>query len=145
MGIVDDLLQNPGFYLGIDKDTAGRGEAAARIVVAPLPGRAGVTLDYETFNPSHPDRIRGHHEHAVLAKTHTGGTILLTAHTHADSVAILRETDPGVFELGDDGSPFPMKITISMPEPGRLLHSWWYGAPGDEATERDRAELQLQP
>jgi hypothetical protein len=38
-----------------------------------------------------------------------------------------------------------MKITISMPEPGRLVHSWWYGAPGGAAEERDRAELRLQP
>jgi hypothetical protein len=145
MGIVDDLLQQPGLYIGIDRDTGGHGEAAARIVVTPLPGAAGVSLDYETFNPSHPDRIRGHHEHAVLARAHGGPPILLTAHTHADSVAVLRETEPGVFELGDEGSPFPMKITISMPEPGRLLHSWWYGRPGDVPEERDRAELRLQP
>jgi len=145
MGIVDDLLQHPGLYLGIDHDTAGRGQAAARIVVTPLPGRAGVTLDYETFNPANPDRLRGHHEHAVLAHAHGGPAILVTAHSHADTVAILRETEPGVFELGDEGSPFPMKITISMPVPGRLHHSWWYGAPGEIAEERDRAELQLQP
>lgn len=144
VSIIEDLLHHPGLYLGIDQDTGGHGEAAARIVVTPLPGRAGVTLDYETFNPTQPDRIRGHHEHAILARTHTGSTLLVTAHIHADSVAVLRETDPGVFELDDDGSPFPMKITMSMPEPGRLLHSWWYGAPGETAEERDRAELRLQ-
>jgi hypothetical protein len=144
MAIVDDLLRNPGVYLGIDRDTGGRGEAAARIVIAPLPGRAGVTLDYETFNPAHPDRIRGHHEHAIVAKTHDGPAILVTGHSHADSLTILHETAPGVFELGGEPSPFPMKITISMPEPGRLLHSWWYGMPGDAAEERDSAELQLQ-
>ena len=144
MGIVDDLLKNPGLYLGIDRDTAGRGEAAARILVTALPGGAGVTLDYETFNPAQPDRIRGHHEHAVLARTHEGPAVLVTGHIHADTVAVLSETDPGVFELGSRPSPFPMKITISMPEPGKLLHSWWYGMPGEVAEERDRAELQLQ-
>jgi hypothetical protein len=146
MGIVDDLLAQPGLYVGLGRDPQGdHGAAAARLVVTPLPGGAGVSLDYETFNAAHTDRIRGHHEHAVIARTHTGVAVLVTAHIHADSVAILHEAEPGVFELGDEGSPFPMKITISMPEPGHLLHSWWYGAPGDVATERDRADLRLQP
>ncbi|MCA1694918.1 MAG: hypothetical protein LC749_09365, partial [Actinobacteria bacterium] len=136
---------HPGLYLGIDHDTAGRGDAAARLVVTPLPGRAGVALDYETFKTANPERVRGHHEHAVLARTHASSAILISGHIHADTVAVLHETSPGVFELGDEGSPFPMKITISMPEPGQLVHSWWYGAPGETAEERDRAELRLQP
>lgn len=141
--IIDNLLQHPGLYIGIDRDSEGRSEAAARIVVTPLPGGAGVSIDYETFNPGQADRIRGHAEHAMLARTHSGPAILVTGHVHAQSVAVLRETDAGVFELGDDGSPFPMKITISMPEPGLLRHSWWYGAPGEAAQERDTAELRL--
>ena len=145
MGIVDDLVQHSGLYLGIDRDTAGRGEVAAKILITPLPGSAGVTLDYETFNAANQDRVRGHHEHAVLARTHVGPAILVSGHMHADSVAVLHETSPGVFELRDEGSPFPMKITISMPEPGRLFHSWWYGAPGEAPVERDRAVLRLQP
>ena len=145
MGILDDLLQHPGLYLGIDRDTEDRGEAAARILVTPLPGRSGVVIDYEVFNPSNADRVRGHHEHALLARAHVGPAMLVTAHIHADTIAVLRETDPGVFELGDEGSPFPMKITIAMPEPGRLLHSWWYGPPGDVAKQHDTAELRLQP
>lgn len=145
VGIVDDLPQHPGLYLGIDRDVEGRGEAAARILVTPLPGGAGVALDYETFDASHPDRVRGHHEHALLARPPVGPPILVTAHSHADTVAVLREADPGVFELDDAGSPFPMKITIAMPEPGRLLHSWWCGPTGGVAKEHDRAELRLQP
>jgi hypothetical protein len=144
MGIVDDLLQQPGLYLGLDRDTRGAGEAAARILVTPLPGGAGVAIDYETLNPSNPDRIRPHWEHAVLGRAHAGPAVLVTAHVHADSVAVLHETQPGVFEPAGE-VPFPMKITISMPEPGVLLHSWWYGQPGDVPEERDRAELRLQP
>jgi len=49
----------------------------------------------------------------------------------------LREAEPGVFELGDEPSPFPMKVELSMPEPGRMRHVWWYGRPGDAAVERD--------
>jgi hypothetical protein len=102
-----------------------------------------VTLDYETINSDNPDRVRGHAEHTVLARTHSGPAVMVIGHVHASSVAILRETDPGVFELGAEGSPFPMKVLISMPEPGRLLHSWWYAEPGGEPVERDAAELRL--
>jgi hypothetical protein len=141
MGIVDDLLANPGTYIGIDHDTEGHGSAAAKIVIAPLPGGAGVTLDYETFNPASAERIRGHAEHAVIGRTHGGGAILVTGHIHGDSVSVLRETEPGVFIMGDEPSAFPVAITISVPEPGKLVHSWSYGRPGEEPIERDRAEL----
>jgi len=143
MGIVDDLLAHPGTYLGIDRDADSRGSAAARIVVTPLPGGAGVSLDYETFSPDNPERIRGHAEHTMVARTHDGGAILVAGHLHADSVAVQRESEPGVFVVGPEGSPFPVMIKISMPEPGRLVHSWSYGAPGEEAVERDIAELTL--
>jgi hypothetical protein len=143
MGIVEDLLANPGVYLGVDHDTAGRGSAAAKIVVTPLPGGAGVALDYETFNAAQEDRVRGHAEHAVIGRVHGGGAVLVTGHSHADTVAVLRETEPGVFVLGDEPSAFPMAIKISVPEPGRLIHVWAYGAPGEEPVDRDRAELRL--
>lgn len=144
VSIVDDLLRNPGLYLGIVHDLGDGGEAAARIVVTPLPGRAGVEMDYETFNHENRERIRGHHEHALLARAPAGPSMLITAHMHAESVAVLRETEPGVFELGSEGSPFPIKITIEMPEPGRLVHCWWYGPPGGVPVQHDRTELRLQ-
>lgn len=143
MGIVDDLLANPGVYIGVDHDTAGRGSAAAKIVITPLPGGAGVALDYETFNPAGGDRIRGHAEHAMIGRVHGGGAVLVTGHVHADAVAVLSEREPGVFVLGDAPSAFPMAIKVSVPEPGRLIHIWAYGAPGEEVVDRDRAELQL--
>jgi len=141
MTIVDDLLAHPGLYIGIDSVADSELRGAARMVVTPLPGGAGVTLDYEIFNPATPERIRGHVEHTVLARTHDGGTVMVIGHLHAQSVAILRETKPGTFELGAESSPFPMKVEVSMPEPGRLRHAWWYGAPGQEAIERDVAIL----
>jgi hypothetical protein len=143
MSIVDDLIANPGTYIGLDRDTRSGDPAAAKIVVTPLPGGAGVTIDYETLNPAHEDRIRGHAEHAIVAKTHGGGAILVTGHSHADTVAVLRESDPGVFVLGSEPSAFPMQIKISMPEPGRLRHVWAYGMPGEEPVDRDAAELTL--
>ena len=141
MSIVDDLIAHAGLYIGIDSAADSDLRGAARIIVTPLPGGAGVTLDYEVYNPAQPDRIRGHIEHTMLARMHDGGAVMVIGHAHAPSVAILRETAPGTFELGAEGSPFPMKVEVSMPEPGRLRHSWWYGAPGEEAVERDVAVL----
>ena len=50
MGIVDDLLANPGLYVGKDHVVGRDLVGAARIVVTVLPGRAGVSLDYELLN-----------------------------------------------------------------------------------------------
>jgi hypothetical protein len=144
MAIVDDLLAHPGLYLGLVHDLGGGEDAAARILVAPLPGGSGVALHYETFNPGNPKAIRGHHEESLLVRVHEGPAVLVTAHSHAPSAVVLRETDPGVFEPGPEGSPFPMKITIEMPEPGSLVHCWWYGRPGDVVVQHDRTELRLQ-
>jgi hypothetical protein len=139
MSIVDDLLANPGMYIGIDSMADSDLRGAARIEIKPLPGGAGVTLDYELYNPATPDRIRGHTEHTVIARTHDGGTVMVIGHEHAPSIAILRETEPGRFELDTDGSPFPMRVDVAMTEPGQLRHAWWYGPPGGDAVERDVA------
>ena len=58
------------------------------------------------------------------------------------SDGVFRETEPGEFEPGDS-APYPMKVVVTVPEPGRLRHAWWYGSPGDELQERDVAELEL--
>ena len=95
-GIVDDLLQHLGLYLGIDRDTAGRDEAAAKILITALPGSVGVTVDYETFNPATKT--------ASAATTNTRSWPAPTSarrswssgHAHADSVAVLHETSPGL-------------------------------------------------
>jgi hypothetical protein len=145
MTIVDDLLASPGLYIGIDTVADSDLRGAARMVVTPLPGGSGVTLDYEIFNSATPDRIRGHIEHTMLARTHDGGTIMVIGHDHARSVAILREAAPGTFELAAEPSAFPMRVDVSMSEPGLLRHSWWYGAPGTEAIERDVAVLTRVP
>lgn len=142
MGIVDDLLANPGFYVG--KDTAiGRDLiGAARIVVARLPGGAGVSLDYEILNGLAPGPVLGHVEHTMIGRADDGSTVMVIAHTHGDGITILRETEPGTFE--PDGSvPYPMKVTVSVPAPGRLRHAWWYGSPGEVLEERDVAELEI--
>jgi hypothetical protein len=143
MGIVDDLLANPGMYYGTTHDATSDRREAARMAVTPLPGGAGVVLEYEVLN-ANPERVRGHAEHTLLARTNDGGTVMVIGHIHAPSAAILREAEPGTFELGPEGSPFPMKVVLSMPEPGRLRHAWWYGAPGEDVAERDAAELVLE-
>jgi hypothetical protein len=145
MTIVDDLLANPGLYTGVDRLAGSDRTGVARIVVTPLPGRSGVTLDYEVVDVTTPDNGRSHVEHTMIARTHGGGAVMVIGHPHADSVAVLRETAPGVFEPGDEPAAFPMKVVVSVPEPGRIRHSWWYGRPGETAVERDVAEATRQP
>ena len=141
MGIVDDLVAQPGLYVGLDRVTNADRVGGARIVVTPLPGQAGVTLDYEIFNPSTPNRLHGHIEHTMVGRTHEGPNVMVISDMHAASLTILRETEPGVFELRGEPSAYPMKVVISVPEPGRLHHAWWFGAPGEEAVERVVADL----
>ena len=45
MSVVDDLLANPGMYVGVDTVADSDLRGAARLIVTPLPGGAGVTLD----------------------------------------------------------------------------------------------------
>lgn len=143
MGIVEDLLTNPGLYVGKDTFVGSDRVGAARIVVSPLPGRAGVSLDYEVLDGLAPGPVLGHVEHTVLGQAEDGSTVMVISHTHGQGIAILRETEPGVFEPGDVAVPYPMKVVVSVPEPGRLRHAWWYGSPGEQAVERDVAELEI--
>lgn len=104
-----------------------------------------MTLDYEIFNPSTPDRPVGHVERSLIGRTHRGSAVMVISDMHASSVAILRESKPGVFELGSEVAAYPMKVMISMPEPEHLHHSCWYGAPGEEPVERVVADLCRLP
>jgi hypothetical protein len=143
MGIVDDLLASPGLYVGTDTVAGGELMGAARIVVSPLPGRAGVSLDYEILNGLAPGPVLGHVEHTLVGKADDGTTVMVIAHTHGQGISVLRETGPGVFEPGPGPVPYPMKVVVTVPSPGRLRHAWWYGSPGEDAVERDVAELEL--
>lgn len=82
-------------------------------------------------------------EHTIIGRADGGETVMVIAHTHGDAISILHETQPGVFEPGDIPMPYPMKVVVSVPEPGRLRHAWWYGSHGEELMERDVAELDL--
>jgi hypothetical protein len=143
MGIVDDLLGSPGLYVGKDTVVGTDLVGAARIKVSALPGGAGVALDYEILNGLAPGPVLGHVEHTVIGKADDGTIIMVIAHTHGEGITILRETQPGVFEPGDGPAPYPMKVVVSVPEPGKLRHAWWYGSPGDDAVERDVAHLEI--
>jgi hypothetical protein len=143
MSIVEQLLAAPGLYVGRDTVEGSDLVAGARLVVTPLPGRAGVSLDYEVLNPLAPGPVLGHAEHTLLGRTDDGTTVMVIAHTHGVGLSIMHETEPGVFEQTDPAPPYPMKVVVSVPEPGRLRHAWWYGPAGGEAVERDVAELEL--
>jgi len=143
MGIVDELLDNAGLYIGKDTVVGTDLVGAARILVTALPGRAGVSLDYEVLNGLAPGPVLGHAEHTVIGKADDGRTVMVIAHTHGEGITMLGETQPGVFEPGDGPVPYPMKVVVSVPKPGRLRHAWWYGSPGEDAVERDVAELGI--
>jgi len=143
MGIVDDLLNGLGLYVGKDTVVGTDLVGAARIQVSALPGGAGVALDYEILNGLAPGPVLGHVEHTVIGKADDGTTIMVIAHTHGEGITILRETQPGVFEPGDGPAPYPMKVVLSVPQPGKLRHAWWYGSPGGDAVERDVAQLEI--
>jgi hypothetical protein len=143
MGIVEDLLNNPGLYVGKDTVVGSDLIGAARIVVSPLPGRAGVSLDYEVLNGLAPGPVLGHVEHTLIGTADDGKTVMVIAHTHGQGITILQETEPGVFEPGLGPVPYPMKVVVSVPEPGRLRHGWWYGSPGEHAVERDVSEMEI--
>ena len=142
MGIVEDLVAAPGLYLGIDHVQQRGLDGAARMVVTVLPGRVGVALDYEVLNAAFPDDVRGHVEHTLIARTHGGDVVMAITDTHSGALTILRESAPGVFDTSDVPLPYPMKVVVSVPEPGRIRHAWWYGRPGDEALEQDVSELR---
>jgi hypothetical protein len=143
MGFLDDLLSHPGLYVGKDTVVGTDLVGAARIVVSPLPGGAGVSLDYEILNGLAPGPVLGHVEHTVIGRTGAGDTVMVIAHTHGDGLTILRQTDPGVFEPGDVPVPYPVKVVVSVPGPGRLRHAWWYASPGEPLVERDVADLEI--
>lgn len=102
---------------------------------------AGVSMHYEVFSP---EGGRVHSELATLART-TKGIALVTAHSHADVVTVLSEADPGYFPADDGAAPFPMAIRLEVPEPGRLVYSWSYGAPGEDLAVRDVGTLRMIP
>jgi len=142
--LVDRLLGQTGLHVGTSSDT--RDDAApqaARIMVTALPGRSGVTFDYEGLNllTTH-ERPFGHAEHAVLAQTATGLT-LYSANIHAPILMELHETQPGDFEAPAGASPFPLAIRVEVPSAGRLLYTWSFGDPGGEFSVRITGDVTL--
>jgi hypothetical protein len=113
--LVELLLGHPGLYVGPQadpEDSSGRPPSVARISVTALPGRSGVMLEYDVLSAGGG---RVHHEHAVLARTTTGLT-LVTSHSHADTTAVLTESEPGYFEA-PRATAFPMAIRLEVPGP----------------------------
>lgn len=140
--LVDRLLAQTGLHIGTTRDT--RQDAtpqAARIMVTPLPGRSGVTFDYEGLNLlTNQARPFGHSEHAMLARTSNGLT-LYSAHIHAPVLTELQQTAPGEFEAVKGASPFPLAIRIEVPSAGRLIYTWSFGEPGGELAVRIVGEV----
>jgi len=131
--LVEQLLAQTGLHVGTSRDT--REDAApqvARIMVTALPGRSGVTFDYEGLTLlTNQERPFGHSEHSLLGRT-SSGLALYTAHIHASMLTELRETEPGHFESVEGASPFPLTIRIEVPSASRLIYTWSFARPGGE-------------
>jgi hypothetical protein len=142
--LVDRLLGQTGLHVGTSSDTReDAAPQAARIMVTALPGRSGVTFDYEGLNlQTTHERPFGHAEHAVLART-TTGLRLYSANIHAPLLMELRETEPGGFEAPAAASPFPLAIRVEVPSTGRLLYTWSFGEPGGEFSVRITGDVSL--
>jgi hypothetical protein len=142
--LVDRLLVQTGLHVGTSRDT--REDAAAqvaRILVTALPGRTGVTFDYEGLTLlTNQERPFGHSEHSVLGRT-SSGLALYTAHIHASVLTELRESEPGYFESVEGASPFPFAIRIEVPSANRLIYTWSFGEPGVEVAVRITGDVTL--
>jgi hypothetical protein len=145
--LVEQLLAHTGLYIGTDRRPDGHERPyqttqIARISVAALPGRVGVSFDYEGLS-GNADRRVTHGEHAVLART-AGGLALFSASIHAPVLVELRETDPGYFKAIDGSAPYPLAIQIEVPAPGQLVYTWLFGEPGgDELRVGNIGEVNL--
>jgi hypothetical protein len=143
----DRLLAQTGLHVGRSQQVPEQLEAVARIMVTALPGRSGVTFDYEGLSQNQ-ERPRPHAEHAMLGRT-SRGLALYTAHIHGGGVwgapvlTELRETEPGYFEAVEGASPFPLAIRIEVPSTGRLIYTWSFGEPGGELAVRNTADVTL--
>jgi hypothetical protein len=139
--LVETLLAKPGLYAGTQVDPSEEHPAGSvgRVRVTPLPGRMGVTFDYEVLNP---ERGLNHLERSMLAKTKSG-LVLLVSHTHADVATLLREAGPGEFTVDESDTPFPMAIKLEVPEAGHLVYTWSYGWGDDPIRVRDIGDLRL--
>jgi len=140
--LVELLLGNTGVYVGPQADPQDSSDAppsVARVDVSALPGGSGVMMAYEVLSAT--DGVV-HHEHAVLART-TNGITLVTSHSHADVTTVLTETEPGYFPAADGASPFPMAIRLEVPEPGHLVYSWSYGWEQEPLRVRDVGDVRL--
>jgi hypothetical protein len=140
--LVELLISRPGLYVGPQSnptDAPGTAPTVARVDVSALPGGSGVMMVYEVLTPT--DGVV-HHEHALLARTPQGLT-LVTSHTHADVTTVLSESEPGYFEPIDGAAPFPMAIRLEVPEPGHLIYTWSYGWEQEPMKVRDVGDVRL--
>ncbi len=142
--LVDLLVEHPGTYVGAqmmphEGDAPGAAPSVARIDVSVLPGRSGVMMAYEVISPT--DGVV-HHEHAVLART-TNGITLVTSHTHDEVTVVLAETEPGYFPAAEGATSFPMAIRLEVPDAGHLIYTWSYGWEDRPLEVRDIGDVRL--
>ena len=143
MPLVDDLLLNTGFYIGPGRGVPAQGSGwVGRLAISALPGRSGVTLDYEATSPEH---LLQHREHSMLAHSSDGGVVLLVAFNHDGNAVLLHELEPGFFAKAqsEPHREGQLGIRIEVPEQGRVRHAYCRVAPDGTFSEFDVADLRL--
>src|SRR5262245_44023288 len=140
--LVDALLASPGLHLGLGRSLGNDEPYVARIVVTPLPGLGGVTLDFEALSASRLASGDHYVEHAMLGRQRDGSIVLVTAHSPGAVVRVLGEVEPGRFR--SDIGP-AVGVRIEVPEPGTLTYGWSWAQPGEAFAERDVASVTRSP
>jgi hypothetical protein len=139
--LIDDLLTNAGFYVG--SGASPRLQWVARLVLTPLPGAAGVAVDFEAL--SSEGRVL-RKEHSILAEAADGPTILVVATYRGDNkVLVLREIEPGFFAEAQSGTyrKGQMAVRVGVPQAGAIRYAYCYAEENGTFEEVDVADLTL--
>ena len=135
--ILAGLRERPGVYVG-EGDGPESGPFSARIEVSPSLDALGCDIRYEAWHgPEHR-----HREQSLLAPSMEGGAVLTVLCQELPGLAVLTESEPGVFINGAGADGFRIRIGVSLDD-AELVYSWAWAFPGAELIEQSRAVVRL--
>ena len=137
--IIDRVLSAAGRHGGTG-DGAESGPFTATLVVTPLLGSMGASIDYVA---TAPDGRELHSEHTVLAfESWSGQPTLFVLCAELNGVDQLVQTGESTFNNGRGTDGFELQIEIALDDDA-LAYVWSWGAPGDALVEQSRATFAL--
>ena len=135
--LLSALQDAPGVYVGTG-DGPESGPFTARIAVSPSLDGLGCDIAYEAWDG--PELK--HREQTLLAASMAGGAVLTVLCQELPGLAVLQESEPGVFTNGGSTEDFRIAIRISLDGP-ELVYSWSWAFPGADLREQSRAVVRL--